>query len=431
MAWKRLYAHKILTPAEAVATIEDGCMLIAGHATANPQVIMRELVAQKERYRTLRIFHVLPVGYADYVLPENASHFRHVTTFAGTTTRTAVAEGYADMIPSFFKDVPGLLGDALPVDVAVVNVSPPDSEGFCSLGMACDYTLRAIDVATRVIAQINDLMPRVGGRANAVHISRFDAIVPCSDPLPEAPPVAPAGAVESEIGRHCASLIKDGDTLQTGIGAIPDAVLKFLRDKNDLGFHSEIISDGAAMLIKEGIANGSRKTLHRGKTVVTFLVGSRVLFDFVADNPDVLMLPVDYVNDPAVIAQNDNMVSLNSCLEVDLTGQVNAESVGPRQFSGVGGQVDFVRGARLSRGGRSIIAMPSTAAGGKVSRIVPALSSGAVVTTSRYDVDHIVTEYGIAALRGRTLRERAAALASIAHPDFRDTLLEDIARRFR
>jgi 4-hydroxybutyrate CoA-transferase len=431
MDWKKLYANKIMTPAEAVATIPDGCMVIAGHAAANPQVMMRELVAQRERYRNLRIFHVLPVGYGDYASIENAAHFRHVTTFAGATTRKAVSEGYADFIPSFFKDVPSLLGDAVPADVAVVNVSLPDADGFCSLGMASDYTLRAVEISGRVIAQVNECMPHVGGRANAVHISRFDVIVPCSDPLPETPPLAAPTQVDIEIGRHCAGLINDGDTLQIGIGAIPDAVLGSLRDKKDLGIHSEIISDAAVPLIRAGVVNGSCKTLHRGKIVATFLVGSRVLYDFVADNPDVLMMPVDYVNNPNVIAQNENMVSINSCLEVDLTGQVNAESIGARQFSGMGGQVDFVRGATLSRGGRSIIAMPSTAAGGKISRIVPTLASGAIVTTSRCDVDNIVTEYGVAHLRGRTLRQRAEALAAIAHPDFRDTLKEEINKRFR
>ncbi len=431
MNWSETYRNKIMTAAEAVKSIKDGDRLVTSHAAANPQVIMRELVAQKERFSSLRIFHVLPVGYTDYLSAENTAHFRHVTTFAGAASRGLVSEGLADFIPSFFKDVPGLLGNAVPVDVAVVNVSPPDAEGFCSLGVACDYNVAATQKAKRIIAQVNDCMPRVGGRENAVHISRFDCIVPCADPVPQTPVPAASSAIESEIGRHCASLVKDGDTLQLGIGAIPDAVLRSLGDKNDLGIHSEMISDCAVDLIRAGVANGSRKTLHPGKHVVTFLIGSDKLYDFVNGNPDVVMLPVDYVNDPAVIALNDNMVSINSCLEVDLTGQINAESVGERQFSGVGGQVDFIRGARMSRGGRSIIAMPSTAARGTVSRIAPVLAPGAIVTTSRCDVDHVVTEYGVASLRGRTLRQRAEALIAIAHPDFRDALMEEYYKRFK
>lgn len=421
--------YKTMSAADAVREIPDGSFVVTSHAAANPQVLMRELVAQRERYRDLRIFHVMPAGYGGYLTAEAAANFRHITTFAGAGSRGVVADGLADFIPCFFKDVPSLLGEEVPVDVLLLNVAPPDDEGWCSLGVACDYTLRATKIATKIIAQINDRMPRVGGRDNAVHISRFDVIVPCSDPLPSVPPAAMTPEAAA-IARHCADIVRDGDTLQLGIGTIPDAVLGALDGKNDLGIHSEIISDGVVDLVRKGVVTGRRKTLHTNKIVATFLVGSEVLYDFVDDNPDMLMLPVDYVNDPAVIARHDNMLSINSCLEVDLTGQVNAESVGPRQFSGVGGQVDFVRGARMSRGGRSIIAMPSTAARGTVSRIVPVLASGAVVTTSRCDVDSIVTEWGVARLRGRTLRERAEALIEIAHPDFRDMLRDETRRRF-
>lgn len=429
MNWKEQYRDRITTAAGVVSEIEDGTWIVCGHAAAGPQVIMRELVARKERFGNLHIFHVLPVGYGEYASPENAAHFRHVTTFAGGTTREAVARGKSDFIPMFFKNVPSLLGAEIPVEMAIINVSPPDQDGYCSFGVACDYTKRAVELAGVVVAEINECMPRVGGRANSVHISRFDRMVPCVDPLPEVPS-APISETESEIGRLCASLVNDGDVLQLGIGAVPDAVLAFLGDKKDLGIHSEIISDGAVELIRSGVVNGRRKTLRQGKVVATFLVGTRILYDFVADNPDIEMMPVDYVNDPNVIAQNDNMVSINSCIEVDLTGQVNAETIGGRQFSGIGGQVDFVRGAQLSRGGRSIITMPSTARGGKTSRIVPSLSPGTVVTTSRGDVDYIVTEYGIAKLKGRTLRQRAEALIAIAHPDFREELTAEYNRRF-
>ncbi len=414
-------AAKTITSSQAVELIKDGWTVVCSHAAAGPQVIMRELVAQKHRFSDLHIFHVLPVGYSDYLLPENTPHFRHLTTFVGVGSRAAMAQGLVDFIPSFFKDVPALLGSEIPVDVAVMNVSVPDADGYCSLGVSCDYGLAALAKARLVIAQINDKMPRVGSRTNAVHISRFDYIVPCSDPLPEVPP-AQISSTEKEIARHCASLIEDGDTLQLGIGAIPDGVLGFLSNHKHLGLHSEMLSDGAVPLIRSGVIDGSRKTLHRGKIVTSFLVGSKTLWDFVANNPLIEMLPVDYVNDPRVIAQNDRMVSINSCLQVDLTGQVNAETLGGNQFSGTGGQVDFVRGALWSRGGRSIIAMPSTAQDGKVSRIVHSLGAGSAVTTSRCDVDYIVTEYGIAHLRGRTLKQRAEALRAIAHPDFRDKI---------
>lgn len=429
MNWKKQYGDRMVTPEAAIGAIKSGDWIVCSHAAANPQLVMRELTAHRERFRGVRIFHVLPLGYGEYLHPENSKHFRHVTPFAGGASRQAIAEGKADFIPVFFKDVPALLGNEVPVDVAIVNVSPPDAHGFCTLGLACDYTRSAVDKARFVIAQVNECMPRVCGEANRVHLSKFDYIIPCADPIPEIPLPA-ISDTEREIGRNCASLVRDGDTLQLGIGSIPDAVILSLRDKKDLGIHSEMFSDGVVELIRAGVINNSRKTLHAGKLVATFLIGTRALYDFVDGNPAVEMMPVDYVNDPAVIGRNDNLVSINSCIEVDLMGQVNAESMGMKQFSGVGGQVDYVRGAALSKGGRSIIAMPSTAAKGKVSRIVPCLSAGSVVTTSRNDVDYIVTEYGIAKLKGLTLAQRAEALIAIAHPDFREELAESFRKRF-
>ncbi len=428
MNWKEQYKDRIVTAAEAVTVIQDGDCVVCAHAAANPQQIMRAMVERKERFHGVTVYHMLPLGYGDYLLPENAGHFRHVTNFAGGASRKAIAEGKADFLPCFFKDVPGLLGDVLPVDVAAVNVSLPDAEGYCSLGLACDYTKAAVEKARIVIAQVNEYMPYVGS-TNKVHLSRFDRIVPCADPIPEIPRPCVTD-VEREIGRHCASLVGDGDTLQLGIGAIPDAVLLFLKEKRDLGIHTEMFSDGAMELVRSGVINGSRKTLHPGKLVATFLMGTRELYDFVDKNPAVEMLPVDYVNDPAVIGQNDCMVSINSCIEIDLQGQVNSESIGLQQFSGTGGQVDYVRGASVSKGGRSIMAMPSTASKGAVSRIVPLLSEGAAVTTSRNDVDYVVTEYGVAQLKGRTLRQRAEALIAIAHPDFRGGLEAEFDKRF-
>lgn len=428
MNWKEEYKDKIVSAAEAVGAIKNGDYVVCSHAAANPQVIMREMVAQKERFHGVHIYHMLPLGYGDYLLPENSEHFHHITNFVGASSRQAVAEGKADFMPCFFKDVPGVLGDIFPVNVAIVNVSEPDEYGFCSFGLACDYTKPAAAKADIVIAQVNECMPYVGLN-NRMHISEFNYIVPCADPIPEIP-LPSITDVEREIGRNCASLVNDGDTLQLGIGAIPDAVLLFLKEKKDLGIHTEMFSDGAMELVKSGVINGNRKTLHEGKLVATFLMGTRALYDFVDKNPAVEMMPVDYVNDPVVIGRNDNMVSINSCIEIDLMGQVNSESIALKQFSGTGGQVDYVRGASISKGGRSIMAMPSTAAKGKVSRIVPLLAEGAAVTTSRNDVDYVVTEYGIAKLKGRTLRQRAQALIAVAHPDFREGLTAEFNKRF-
>ncbi|MPM23414.1 Butanoate coenzyme A-transferase [bioreactor metagenome] len=314
------------------------------------------------------------------------------------------------------------------MDVALVQVSPPDQNGYCSLGVSVDYTKPALESAKTVIAQVNPQMPRTMGDS-FVHVSQLDWIVEADVPLLQLkPPVI--GAVERAIGEHCAGLIRDGDTLQLGIGAIPDAVLLFLKEKKDLGIHSEMFSDGVVELFEAGVITNRRKTLHPGKCVVTFLMGTRRLYDFVNDNPAVMMMPVDYVNDPYVIRQNDNLVSINSCLQVDLQGQVVSTSVGKREFSGVGGQVDFVRGANMSRGGRSIMAMPATAKGGAVSKIAAVIDEGASVTTSRHDVGYVVTEYGVAELRGKTLRQRARALIAIAHPDFRAALAQEFECRF-
>ena len=319
------------------------------------------------------------------------------------------------------SEVPGLFRDGvLPLDIALVQVSPPDRHGFCSLGVSVDASRAAVETARRVIALVNPQMPRAHGDA-LVHVSRFAATVETNEPLPEHPRPQ-LTEIERSIGRHVAELIEDGSTLQMGIGAIPDAVLLFLKGKKDLGIHTEMFSDGVVALAEAGVVTNKKKTINTGKFVATFLMGTRKLYDFVDGNPDVVMQPVDYTNDPAVIGQHENMVSINAALQVDFMGQVNAEMIGRNQFSGVGGQVDFVRGASRSRGGKSIIALPSTAAKGTVSRIACALDAGAAVTTSRNDVHYIVTEYGTADLRGKSIRERAKALIGIAHPDFREKL---------
>jgi 4-hydroxybutyrate CoA-transferase len=423
------WTSKLSSPAEAIKVIKDNDHVVFSHAAAVPGLVSRELAARKEDYHGVRVYHMLSLGEGEYLQPGLEAHFRHVTNFAGANSRQAIAEGRADFLPCFFKDVPGMLGSVFPVDVAVIQVSPPDDEGFCSFGVSCDYTKPAAGKASTIIAEMNEHMPRVGGD-NKIHLSAIDRVIPCAYPLPEIPPPRITG-VEEEIGRHCASLVEDGATLQLGIGAIPDAVLLFLKDKRDLGIHTEMFSDGVVDLVEAGVITGRRKTLHPGKLVATFLMGTRRLYDFVDRNPAVELYPVDYVNDPWIIAKNDKMVSINSCIEVDLTGQVASESIGLAQFSGTGGQVDYVRGAALSRGGKSIMAMPSTAARGTKSRIVPFLTGGAAVTTSRADVDHVITEHGIARLKGQTLRQRAESLIRIAHPAFRESLQQEFIKRFK
>ena len=316
----------------------------------------------------------------------------------------------------------------LPVDVALIQVTPPDVHGFCSLGVSVDYTKGAAECAKVVIAQVNAKMPRTFGES-LIHVSEIDYIVEASEQILQINPPK-ITEIERAIGENCAKLVEDGSTLQLGIGAIPDAVLMFLKDKKDLGIHSEMISDGVLDLIEAGVITNKMKTIHKGKIVVTFLMGTQRLYDFIDNNPMIEMYPVDYVNNPMVVAKNYKMVCINSCIQVDLMGQVCAESIGLRQFSGVGGQVDFCRGASMGENGKSIIAMPSTAAHGKISRIVSLLDEGAAVTTSRNDVHYIVTEYGIANLKGKSLKERARALINIAHPDFRSQLTEEWEKRF-
>lgn len=429
MDWKKLYTQKITSAEKAIEAIRDNSRIVFAHAAGVPRETVNALIARKENYRNVEIYHMLCLGEGIYTHPEMETHFRHNTNFVGANTRLAVEEDRADFTPCHFHELPHLFRNGqLPVDVAVVHLSTPNEEGYCSFGVSSDYTKPAAHAAHTVIAEINDRMPHIGGD-NYIHVSELDYIVETSNPLYEIP-LPKIGETEQAIGRYCAELIQDGSTLQLGIGAIPDAVLQCLQDKNDLGIHTEMFSDGVIDLVLKGVINGKRKTLHPEKLVATFLMGSQRLYDFVDNNPNVALFPVDYVNDPYIIRQNRQLVSINSCIEVDFFGQVCSETIGSKQFSGTGGQVDYIRGAGLSEGGISILAMPSTAAKGKVSRVVPMLAPGAAVTTSRNDVDYIVTEYGIAHLKGKTLRQRAENLIRIAHPDFREALTEEYFRRF-
>jgi acetyl-CoA hydrolase len=357
---------------------------------------------------------------------ELSASFRHNAFFIGSNVREAVNEGRADFTPIFLSEIEALFESGqMPIDVALIHVSPPDEHGFCSFGVGVEVTKTAAMKAEYVIAQVNPQMPRALGDS-FIHVSNVTYFVPVDTPILELPRVR-MGEEHAQIGQNVAELIRDGDTLQMGIGAIPDAVLAFLKDRRDLGVHTEMFSDGIVELVEAGIITGAKKTLHPGKMVASFVLGSRRLYDFLNNNPLVELHPSYYVNDPFVIAQNRNMVAINSALQVDLTGQVVADSIGHTFYSGIGGQVDFIRGSARSKGGRPIIALLSTAKNGEISRIVSEIDPGAGVVTSRGDVHYVVTEYGVAYLHGKTIRERAKALINIAHPAFR----EDLTRQAR
>lgn len=427
--WREIYQSKLTTAEEAVKHIPDGARVFFGHAANEPPVLVDAMVRNYEQYKDVEIIHWVPMGKGEYTLPKMKGHIKHNALFVGPSTRAAVQDGRADYTPFFYHQSPRFFTDGtMPVDVVLVSVTPPDEHGFCSFGVSVGGTKPAALAAKIVIAQVNDQMPRTMGDS-FIHVSKLTYAVEASTPLPELGGGA-IGEVEEAIGRNCASLIEDGSTLQLGIGSIPDAVLKFLTDKKDLGIHSEMFSDGVVDLYEKGVITGAQKTLDKGKMVAAFLMGSKRLYDFVDNNPDVLMLPVDYVNNPVVIAQQNKMVAINSCLQVDFNGQVNSESMGAKQFSGIGGQLDYVRGASMCPNGKAILAMPSTAKKGTVSRIVPVFEPGTTVTTTRTDVHYIVTEYGIANLRGKSLRERAKLLIEIAHPKFRDELWAAYRERY-
>ena len=420
---QELYRSKLTTSDEALSHLSSGTRILVGSGCAEPQELVHELCHQADRLHDLEIVHLLTFGGADYVDSKYNGHFRHNAYFIGGNVRAAVHEGRADYTPIFLHEIPELMRSGQrPTDVALLQVTPPDRHGYCSLGIHVDIEMAAIETAKFLIAEVNPNMPRTLGDS-IIHISRFDALVEVDTPLLELPIHEP-DEVSIRIGGNIADLIDHGSTLQLGIGNIPNAVLRFMTEKRHLGIHTEMISDGCISLIENGIIDNSQKTLHRGKTVVSFVMGTRKLYDLVDDNPSIEFYPSDYANDPRVIAQNDKMVAINSALQVDLTGQVCSDSMGYKFYSGIGGQVDFIRGAAMSRGGKPIIALPSTAKKGTISRIVSHLDEGAGVVTSRGDVHYVVTEYGIAYLHGKTVRERALALINIAHPDFRSELLD-------
>ncbi len=427
MNWRKEYQDKCMGAAQALEAVHSGDRIWVQSGCGTPSVLVDALVACAADLLDVEIVHMKTLGAAEYTRPEYAGHFRHSGLFLGENVREAVCAGRADYTPIFLSEIEGLfLSGAMPLDVVLMQVSPPDEHGFVSLGTTVDCTMTAARCAKRVIAEVNERMPRTHGETN-IHVSHISAVVETSRPLLELQ-AEPFTDVQRRIGENVASLIPDGATLQTGIGGIPDAVLACLTDKRDLGIHTEMCSDGVIALMEAGMLTGERKSLHRGKAVVSFVLGSKRLFDFVDQNPSFEFRSISYTNDPFVVAQNDRMVAINSALQVDMTGQVCADSLGVKPFSGFGGQIDFIRGAARSKGGVPIIALPATACRGSVSRIATVLEPGAGVVTSRADVHYVVTEFGIAYLHGKTLRERAEALIGIADPRFQAEL-EDFAVR--
>jgi acyl-CoA hydrolase len=421
MSWYESYKAKLTTPEQAVMAIQSGFRIYYGGNAATPFALIDALTRRREELHDVQLNHVLLVGEDPIGKPEYEGHFRHNSLFVGPADRAAVNEGRADYVPVFLHQIPRLFRDGIiPLDAAIVMVSPPDEHGFCSFGVETLATKSAVDCARMVIAQVNEYMPRVLGDA-FIHVSQLTHIVEHSAPLPELPR-REITDVERQIAKHIAELVPDGATLQLGIGGIPDAVLKEIAGKKDLGIHTEMVSDGVMEAIEKGVITGRKKSIHKGKAVLTFSFGSQRLYEYLHNNPLFEAHPVEYVNDPFIVAQNDNMIAINSAIEVDLTCQVCSDSIGPKIYSGFGGQVDFIRGAAQSKGGRPIIALPATVKEGAGSRIVPFLKQGAGVVTTRADVHYIVTEFGAAHVFGRNIRERTEALIAIAHPKFRDEL---------
>ncbi|MDO8549723.1 MAG: acetyl-CoA hydrolase/transferase C-terminal domain-containing protein, partial [Ignavibacteria bacterium] len=427
MKWIDSYNSKLCAPKEAVKAIESGMRVYVHPGCATPEVLLNAMCENSEHLSNVEVIHLLTLGITPYSDQKIEGRFRHNALFIGANVRKAVNEGRADYTPIFLYEIPNLFYKGiLPIDVSIINVSPPDKYGFCSYGVGIETTKAATESAKIVIAQINPNQPRTLGDS-FIHIDKIDYCVEVDAPLNELKYEERLKSPESQeiyqqIGKHISTLIENGSTLQLGIGAIPEAVLRYLFDKKDLGLHTEMFSDGVIKLVEKGIITNEKKTLHPGKIIASFVLGTKKLFDFIDNNPLLEFHPTNYTNDPFIIAQNEKMVAINSAIEIDLTGQVCSDSIGTYFYSGFGGQLDFIRGASRSKGGKPIIAIPSTARNGKVSKIVPYLSKGAGVTTTKGDVHFVVTEYGIADLYGKTLIQRAKALIDIAHPNFRDEL---------
>ncbi|MGE5401029.1 MAG: acetyl-CoA hydrolase/transferase family protein [Ignavibacteriales bacterium] len=435
-SWLNNYNSKLMTSDEAVKVIKSGDNIVVQPGCAVPMELVRAMVRRKDELENVNIYHILTVGPVPYLEPGMEKHFRHTAFFIGGNSRRAVNEGRADFMPIFLSEVPLLFKNGIiKPDVALINVSPPDEHGFCSYGVDVGTIKTPAEKSKVIIAQINKKMPRALGDC-FIHINKIHYMVEFDEDIQELPQVdsdlnEDTMAIYKNIGHYIADLIEDGSTLQLGIGAIPDSVLGFLKNKKDLGIHTEMFSDGIIELVEEGIVNNEKKTLHPGKIIAGFVLGTKKTYDFINNNPIVEFHPQEYVNDPFVVAKNNKMVAINSAIEVDLTGQVCADSIGTKFYSGIGGQVDFMRGASRSEGGKPIIGLPSTTKDFKISRIVPSLKPGAGVVTSRGDVHYVVTEYGVAHLYGKTIKERAKALIEIAHPAFREELTRYARENFK
>lgn len=415
------YKNKLRSAEEAAKLIQSGDGVYIHSNAAAPQTLIEAMARRKGQVKNVRIYKLITLGAAPYAEPDCAGSFYVHAMFIGPNVRQAVNEGRADYTPVFFSELPELFASGtLPIDVCLVSTSPPDAEGWMTLGSSLDCTIAARKNARCTIAEVNKRMPCTFGQ-NRIHVSEVEAMIESDRELPVLHNEAP-GEAELAIGRHVASLVEDGATLQLGIGGIPNATLKLLKDKQDLGIHTEMFSDGVVELVEAGIINNSKKTVAPGKLAVSFCMGSKKLYDFIHANEAVEFYPTDWINDPFIIAQNHKMTAINSAIQVDLTGQICADSIGSYLYSGCGGQVDFVRGASRSKGGKAIIALESTAKNGQVSRIVPLLNPGAGVVTSRADAHYVVTEYGIANLHGKNMKERVRALIEIAHPRFQAEL---------
>jgi acyl-CoA hydrolase len=423
MTVSTLYSQRLRDAHDAVSVVQDGDCVVVPIGVGEPPALLRALSHRRRDFHGVSVFQLLPLAKVDYFDPGTIHHVRHTSAFLGGASRTGAHEGWVDYTPAHFSEIPGLFRRGLlGADVVFARSSAMDDHGFFALGLSADYTMAAIERARAVVLEVTPQVPFTFGDCH-VHVSQVAALVESQEPLVELPP-ARIGDVEHAIAGHVADMIPDGATLQIGIGAIPDAVVQQLAEKNDLGVHTEMFGDGILSLLEAGNITNQRKNMHHGKMLATFALGSGRLYEYMHRNPALEMHPVDVTNDPVLAGQNESLHSINGTLQVDLIGQCGSESLGFRPYSGTGGQVDFVRAANRSQGGKAIIVVPSTAKGGTVSRIVPTLAPGTHVTTGKNDVNYVVTEYGVAQLRGRCARERARELIAIAHPDFRAELTE-------